>query len=203
MDSEIRELIAHSYTMNAESRNHKEIIDWKYSELQKFMNNFDSFSNARILDLGAGSGIYAKYFEGYGAEMKCIDISEGMVELCRAKNLDAEIMDFYELKFRDGEFRGIWSMNTLLHVPKASLSFVLEGIKRIMSSDGIFYMGLYGGTSSEGIYEDDFYEPKRFFARYADDEIKAIICEHFEILSFERVEFEGEDYWYQSFVLGK
>jgi len=37
---------------------------------------------------------------------------------------------------------------------------------------------------SEGAWENDFYEPKRFFAMYEDDEIVKIMARRFEVEDF-------------------
>lgn len=203
MDIEIKKILTKSYDFNADSRDSDAITDWKLSELHNYMNHFTEFDNSQILDLGAGSGIYAQYFQNSGAKLKCIDLSEAMVELCRKKNLDVELMDFYDLSFEDDSFDGIWSMNTLLHVPKASIDIVLEGIKRVLKPEGILYIGLYGGDSFEGIFEDDRYRPKRYFSRYTDEEIMEVLKRHFEIIDFEHIVVGIEGYWYQSFVLKK
>jgi hypothetical protein len=45
----------------------------------------------------------------------------------------------------------------MLHVRKADLGFVLEEIKNVLNPSGLFFMGVYGGEDSEGIWEDDIY----------------------------------------------
>ena len=45
-------------------------------------------------------------------------------------------------------------------------------------------MGVYGGIDSEGIWEEDNYDPKRFFAFYTDDQMKRILSQNFKIIDF-------------------
>lgn len=60
-------------------------------------------------------------------------------------------MSFDDLQFPDRHFDAIWALNCLLHVPKAHIRDVLKEIDRVMKPSGLFYMGLYGGASWEGI----------------------------------------------------
>ncbi len=143
-----------------------------------------------MLDLGAGSGVMAKYFVDGGMNIMCVDLSRSMVELCTEQGLKAQVMDFYDLTFDDNCFDCVWSMNTLLHVPKSDIHVVLKEVKRVLKDDGIFYLGLYGGKSSEGIYEEDTYEPKRFFACYTMDELIEILKAYFEVVICEEVVLE-------------
>ncbi|WDV48117.1 hypothetical protein PV797_10565 [Clostridiaceae bacterium M8S5] len=70
-----------------------------------------------------------------------------------------------------------------------------------MKPKGLFYLGLYGGENSEGIWEEDFYEPKRFFSFYEDNDIKKLIERYFQIECFESFavekngDFNSNQYW--------
>lgn len=201
MDKDIKKIIRSSYTANAASRDRQEIESWKIQELDKLLSNYENPVNKRLLDLGAGNGLYGAYLRDKGFNVTCIDLSPGMIDLCVKKGLNAMEMDFYNLKFEDNSFDTIWSLNTLLHVPKKSLHKVLKETKRVLKADGVFYIGIYGGKSFEGILEDDFYEPKRFFAFYEDSELKCELEKYFDIVSFKSSNLEDRDYIFQSIIL--
>lgn len=203
MDNNIKKIIAGSYNKNSQYRDNNRIADWKKDEVNYFIKKMNELKINNILDLGAGSGIFGKYFEDKEFNVKCIDISEGMINLCLNRGLDAKVMDFYDMTFENNSFEAIWSMNTLLHVPKKSLKIILKEIKRVLKDDGIFYMGLYGGRSSEGIWENDFYEPHRYFSFYEDEEIKEIISEIFEIDEFKSRYGIRDGFSFQSMILKK
>lgn len=203
MDNEIKKIIANSYNKNSEYRNHNNITDWKMDEVNNFIMKMNALKFKSILDLGAGSGVFAGYFKDKGFSVKCIDISEGMINLCLKRGLDAEVMDFYNMTFKDQSFQSIWSMNSLLHVPKVSLKSVFNEIKRVLKNDGIFYLGFYGGRNSEGIWKEDIYKPSRYFSFYDDDEIKRIIREIFVIEKFKSKDVKQDGYRYQSMLLRK
>lgn len=194
----IKTSIQTSYNNAKDYRSDMHVTQWKRHEVEKVLEKLDD--NAYMLDLGAGSGVMAKYFVDGGMNIMCVDLSKSMVELCTEQGLKAQVMDFYDLTFDDNSFDCVWSMNTLLHVPKSDIHVVLKEVKRVLKDDGIFYLGLYGGKSSEGIYEEDFYEPKRFFACYTMDELIEILKAYFEVVICEEVVLEKK-LNYLSFIL--
>lgn len=114
-----------------------------------------------------------------------------MVQLCRSKGLEAYEMDFLNLKFPDAHFDAVYALNCLLHVPKTDLAAVLSAIHRVLKPSGLFFLGVYGGFESEGIWEDDHHTPKRFFAFYTDDQLLKIISALFLLEDFKRIELPG------------
>lgn len=185
----IKELITESYNRNASLRS--DIIpEWKAKEVNRFLS-YRNKNHNKLLDLGAGAGTFAKYYTDKGLDVLCIDISKSMIELCRSKNLNAQVMDFYDLDIEDNQFDYVWSMNTLLHVPKKDIRMVLKELRRILQDDGIFYLGMYGGISEEGIYEQDIYEPKRFFASYTKEELLDIVKDYFNVEECNQIKLEG------------
>ena len=66
-----------------------------------------------------------------------------------------------------------------------------------------FYLGQYGGIAFEGPYPSDHYEPKRYFSRLTDEDLRAVVSGSFTIVDFHRVEV-GADHdfgHFQAFVL--
>jgi SAM-dependent methyltransferase len=112
-------------------------------------------------------------------------------------------MDLYDLQFEDAAFDAVHALNCLLHVSKADIGDVLLGIRRVMKPDGLFYMGLYGGNDSEGIWENDWCEPKRFFASYSDDSVRNVVEKFFEVVYFKTVSLEQGKPHFQSLILRK
>ncbi|GMQ56973.1 hypothetical protein AN1V17_13670 [Vallitalea sediminicola] len=200
MDNNIKKIIKESYDKNAKLRS-TVIPGWKQNEVNKFLSYVND-NHMELLDLGAGSGTFAEYFTKKGLDVYCIDISKNMIYICRSKNLKGEVMDFYNLSFETEQFNLVWSMNTLLHVPKKDINIVLGEVKRILKKNGIFYLGMYGGVSTEGIYEEDIYVPKRFFASYTKDELLDIVSNHFEVEESDEIIFDG-DRNFLSLILAK
>ncbi|MDD9267996.1 class I SAM-dependent methyltransferase [Paenibacillus sp. GCM10023248] len=182
-DIEMKQVLRTSYDQQARQRNGESMQGWKIEELDRFLTRLGG-SGKTVLDLGSGPGHQAEYLREHGCEVICIDLSEEMVGICREKGFEAHAMDFYDLHLSPASFDAVWSMNTLLHVPKSSLVQVLQNVERVLKPDGIFYMGLYGGYESEGIWENDSYRPQRFFAFYEDERIQKKVGEVFEVEHF-------------------
>jgi len=198
--SHIKQQLLESYNKNAKLRDRTEIERWKIDEMLLFHSVLPQTGTVRLLDLGAGPGHQGKFFSDLGLRVTCADLSPQMVASCREKGLEAFVNDFYSLEFADGTFDAVWAMNSLLHVPKADLSIVLNNVKRVLKPNGTFYMGLYGGYDQEGIWQEDTYEPKRFFAFYTNDSIREKVGESFDIVRFEVVPIEGAGPDYQSII---
>lgn len=181
---DIKKIIKESYNNNASLRDSSDIVDWKMDEINRLFTCLDSVQDKVLLDMGAGSGIYGKYFFDKGMDVMCIDISEKMVEMCEDKGLKSQVMDFNSLNFNNNSYDVVWSLNTLLHARKEEIEGILKEIKRVLKPDGLCYIGLYGGRDSEGIWEDDIYEPKRFFSFYSNDSILDIVSRYFDIKTF-------------------
>ncbi len=203
MDLLLKESLKASYNEQADSRNKVEIESWKVSELDSFVTAIRKEGFHSLLDIGAGSGQHGKYLLDHKLDVTCIDLSPNMVETCRAKGLKAEIMDYYTLNFESESFESVWAMNTLLHVPKVSLPAVLKNIHTVLTQDGLFYMGVYGGKDSEGVWEEDSYIPKRFFSFYTDENLLKVVSPLFEVIDFHTVPEAGGGLDFQSLLLRK
>ncbi|WP_226536628.1 class I SAM-dependent methyltransferase [Fictibacillus halophilus] len=203
MDLLLKESLKASYNEKADSRDKADIGEWKTIELKSYMDALNNEEFRTVLDIGAGSGQHGKYLSDHGFDVTCIDLSPSMVETCRMKGLKAEVMDYYTLDFDAEFFDAVWAMNTLLHVPKVSLPAVLKNIYTVLKEDGLFYMGVYGGKDSEGVWEDDTYIPKRFFSFYTNEDIQDVVSPLFEVLNFHVVPDAGGSMDFQSLLLRK
>ena len=127
-----------------------------------------------------------------------------MVKRCQEKGLTAYVRDFYDLGFLAESFDAVWSLNCLLHVPSIDLPQILTNIKAVLKPSGLFYYGVYGGVNQEGVWEGDKLEPKRWFTRYCDDDLKAAVAPFFEIEYFQAVSLDNDDSGhFQSMILRK
>ena len=201
MGNKIKSILKASYNNSIKDRDRSEIVQWKIDELSKVLSYKEEINHKKLLDLGAGSGLYAKYLADAGLNVTCIDLSESMVNLCKKKELEAYVMDFYNLDFKENQFDIVWSLNTLLHVPNQELDLVLEGIRRVLKPSGLFYLGLYGGEDTEGIYEMDSYRPKRFFSLYKEETIQEKIGRYFFIEKFQVIQVNHHDMKFYSMII--
>jgi SAM-dependent methyltransferase len=89
----------------------------------------------RVLEVGGGPGELAERIgRELGAEVVMVDSSPRMVELARARGVDARVGDVQELPFADGEFDCAVAAWMLYHVP--DLDCGLSELKRVLRPGG-------------------------------------------------------------------
>ncbi|MBW9158596.1 class I SAM-dependent methyltransferase [Clostridium tagluense] len=202
MTSEAKEILKQSYNNYAHEREKNEFQVWKAKPRDAFLKLLLSEGKSTLLDIGAGIGRDSKFFMNNDINVLAVDLSDEMIRLCHEKEIESYQLDFYNLHKIGKKFDAVWSMNSLLHVEKVNLNLVLEEIRDVLSPLGLFFMGVYGGEDSEGIWQDDIYTPHRFFSSYTDVNIKEVVSNYFEIISFERIETGGK-YHFQSIIMRK
>jgi SAM-dependent methyltransferase len=98
----------------------------------------------RVLEVGPGPGELSERVQReLDAEVVAIDVSERMVELCRAREVDARVGDVQELPFADDAFDLVVAAWVLFHVP--DLDQGLAQIARVLTPGG----SLLAVTNSE------------------------------------------------------
>ena len=199
----IKDNLREAYNKKAEVRDAKTMQDWKMKERDLFLSLLLHEGKESLLEIGAGTGKDSTYFQEAGLEVVCIDLSPENIKLCRDKGLNARVMDFCELQFPENSFDAVYALNCLLHIPKNEFPTVLAAIDTILKPGGLFYIGMYGGINSEGVWEKDTYEPKRFFAFYDAHRMKQIVGQVFEVVSFKGIDIGHLDdgLYFQSMVL--
>jgi len=99
---------------------------------------FDAIAEAapqRILEVGCGEGELAERFvRELGCEVVASDQSERMVELTRARGVDARVADVQALPFCDAEFDCALAAWMLYHVPDVDRA--LAGLARVLRPTG-------------------------------------------------------------------
>ena len=128
-----------------------------------------------------------------------------MMALCESKGLAASVMDLADLDFPPDTFDAVYAPNCLLHAPDRELPGVLRGVRAVLRPAGLFYLGVYGGIDHEGVWEDDPYDPKRYFSFRTDGRLREIVTGAFEVHTFRRIALDGrrDGLHFQSLVLRK
>ena len=182
-----------SYDGDAAYREDSDIHLWKAAHRARILRCLQSESASSLLEIGAGVGRDSLYFQENGLDVTTTDLSPEMVARCRNKGLNAHVMDFLSLDFPAQSFDAVYAMNCLLHVPSKELLGVLHHIQTFLKSDGLFFFNRYGGEDQEGVREQDYTDPPRFFCHYSDERILSLVSEAFEVISFEQVNIGSGD----------
>ena len=204
MDKETRIDLRKAYDRQAHDRDSGETSEWKIKERADFLSMLQKEGENTLLEIGSGPGRDGLFFLENGLKVTCIDLSPDNIHLCRKKGLTAYVMDMGNMFFPDNSFDAAYALNSMLHLSKVELPGVLKDIHFMLKPGGLFYMGVYGGNDFEGIRENDWAEPKRFFSYYTDDHIREVVGEVFEILDFRCIMYqEDASHHFQSLFLKK
>ncbi|WP_203730734.1 class I SAM-dependent methyltransferase [Paractinoplanes durhamensis] len=172
---------------------------WKVAERQAFRDRLEPGS--RLLEVGAGPGQDSAWFRAEGMSVVAADLSPAMVELCRAKGIDAYVKDLLHLDFPAESFDVVFAMNCLLHVPNEDLPAALAAIRDVVRPGGLVFVGVYGNeTPFEGPLDGDQHDPPRFFSWRSDEQLCAFARPLFEIADFHPV-ITDKGFRFQSLTL--
>jgi SAM-dependent methyltransferase len=182
-----------AYDGDANHRNGIQDLQWRPGVLESWLKELPSAP--RLLELGPGTGQLASYAKGLGAVVHAIDLSAANVAYCRQRGISAEVGDFRALGQLDhlGLFDGIYSINALLHVPRAEHASVIAGARSRLVPGGCLLLVNWGGRDMEGIWADDSCDPPRFFSHYDDASFSDLAFEGFQVVRRELLSVHTPD----------
>lgn len=199
---EIRSRLVEHYDAAAAGREAKGLVEFRNDYRQRFARLLVDRGIDELVDLGAGTGHEGQWFLSQGFQVKALDLSPAHVELCLAKGLDAIVGDFSALPWPQGRFEAGWCMSSIMHVPNANLNGVVEELARILAAGGLLALGLWGGQDTEGLWEGDFAEPKRFYALRSVPTMRTALEAHFDIVDMDERVVDNDSGWpYQWWLL--
>lgn len=202
MVDQLTKQLREAYNHKVEERDRQALAPWKIEERQSFLGLLQKHDKTRLLDIGAGPGTHAKFFQDSGLQVTCTDLSPEMVKRCRQKGLTAYVMDFLSLDFPAASFEAVFAMNCLLHLPPEDLPGALRILARLLAPDGFFYWGQYGGPNRAGVWPKDHYQPRRYFSFLSDAVMHEVAAEHFAVHSFKTIAPEPDsEIYYQAIIL--
>ncbi|MBQ2915549.1 MAG: class I SAM-dependent methyltransferase [Clostridia bacterium] len=186
MNTDFKENLKKYYNTEAETRNVEAgKTDWKIGVRKEFFDLLARENKKTFLELGSGAGYDSQFFMNNGLTVTAVDISREMAAKCREKGIETYELDYYDLSSLNRKFDSVYAINTLLHVPKNDLEKVLREIDSVLESDGLFYMGLYGGDDVEKEWvKGDISDAPRFFAFYSAEYLRSVLDKIFSIESF-------------------
>ncbi|NNE87802.1 MAG: class I SAM-dependent methyltransferase [Silicimonas sp.] len=135
--------------------------------LRKFMTALPT--EARVLDLGCGTGRTTAFMARAGLDVEGWDASPEMAEMGLAQHeLTIRVATFDQLEAVE-DYDGIFANFSLLHAPKSEMPDHLARIARALKPGGHLHIGLKMGT---GEARDKL---GRFYAYYSDPEITGLL----------------------------
>jgi ubiquinone/menaquinone biosynthesis C-methylase UbiE len=150
-----------AYSDNPEIKN---AINWLIKQLKP---------NDRVLDVGSGTGIVAKYLTEANLQVLGIDNSNEMNRIARKQAPKARFieMNFKKLKLQETNFDAIVAFFSLLHVQKGIYRRTLQNILNHLRPNGYFVISMVEGN----IEGDEYYmNQKMYFSSFPREELTKI-----------------------------
>lgn len=194
LNDEYKARLVEAYNQDAARRKDKSLPEWKRELRGRFMARIWQEEKQELLEIGAGAGQDSQFFANQGLSVQAIDLSDEMVRVCLERGLRAQVMDVYSLDYPDCSFDAVYAFNCLLHVPKAEIVYVLEEIRRVLRPGGLFLMVVYGGKDFEGVWDQDWCDPPRFFSFYTESALREVLKDVFDLVEFQMVPQENSEF---------
>ena len=156
--------------------------------LQYELNNFISLlpKNARILDVGCGSGKDVQYFMDYGFQAVGIDASENMIREAKKKVADGDfkIMNLFSLDFPKESFDAAWVLDTVSFIDKVDMPKFLSSIYDVLKSNAVIFISARQGVGETEIEYEKLGNSKINIAFFYQEEMEELLGKNgFEILN--------------------
>lgn len=138
----ISEDVAGTYDEISE-RYHRERLGKKspfneFLEMPATLSMLEKIRGKKILDIGCGTGIYARILKRRGAKMFGIDISPNMIEIARSHvpDVDFRVGSVSKLPYKNGYFDIVFSAYVLHHFEDLDVAF--SEISRVLKGGGVY-----------------------------------------------------------------
>ncbi len=161
-----------------------------------FVDNFLRLlpPNAEVVDIGSGTGKWAKYFSEKGHKVIATDISHEMLRISKTARPDIPVVqaDMRHLPFSREMCDAATLLYSLFHLTKQEAEKVLRQLHDIVRENGYIFLALQEGEGEEMIHRNYDGKEVDFFAKYyTKEEIEALLeltgfhLERYEIRPFD------------------
>lgn len=148
-------------------------------ELKYFLDLLNKKEGEKLLELGCSSGFLTKYL----GKITAIDTSEGMLEITKKKNPQAQCShaDMFQMPFKDNSFDKVVTMRVWNHLKEEDIRRAIREAKRVLKKDGFLifdveeksYLRRFVGFFYKMIFRTTGYS----IYQYSLSEIKQILKE--------------------------
>lgn len=183
-----------AYAGGVEYRDATAKTPWKLTERAAFLDRLRAAGARSLVEIGAGTGQDALFFQQQGLSVVATDLTAEMVAACAAKGLDARVMNVLAPDLQAESFDAAYSLNCLLHVPDADLPTALASVRTLLRPGGLFFLGVYGGDGSEGVAEWDRHDPPRFFSWRTRAQLLEFVGPCFDVVDVHTVDADGQPF---------
>jgi SAM-dependent methyltransferase len=97
-------------------------------------------TTSTVVDLGAGTGAFARALAPFVARVVAADVSEAMVETMRGRGVEAQHAGFLTYEHEGEPPAAVFSRNALHHLPDFWKAVALERIARLLQPGGAFLL---------------------------------------------------------------
>lgn len=146
-----REIIIHNSDQQ-NTRRYTEIArnyrqDWRGESAPDLVDKYNAFlqklgqGSKQILDVGCGTGKASLFFSRLGHQVCCLDLSTGMLQETMSQkrggdNLNAALANMKNLPFANNSFDGLWTMASVVHLPRKDRKIAFSEFYRVLKPDG-------------------------------------------------------------------
>lgn len=104
-------------------------------------------AGGRVCDLGCGPGQVGRYLHDRGTDAFGIDLSPGMVARARKAHpgMAFEAGDMRALPLANESLAGVAAFYSIIHIPRADVSAVLEEVRRVLQPGGVLLLACHRG----------------------------------------------------------
>jgi SAM-dependent methyltransferase len=144
-------------------------------EFEKQRADFTSLlpKGARILEIGAGHGRDALFFQNLGFEVVATEPSPELAKIAEEK-IGRSVQNTRAQDIRyDREFDAVWAVASLIHIPPAELPIVFENLKRAVKPGGIIHASFLKGVGQDDVPEQ--IPDGRYFNRASERLLREVV----------------------------
>lgn len=149
--------------------------------------------NKKALEIGCGTGLILERTNGVAKNALGVDISKGMLDVCKKKGLCVQQASATKLPFEDSCFDLVYSFKVLPHIPEIKKALV--EIARVTRPNGRMVLEFYNPYSFKGLNDNIRIRIKKgnpvYLKHYCLKQIKSILPPNVKIISTRGIRIWG------------